>query len=265
MTDNPNVYQGQLGDARPNDVQISADGSTIYAAGADGHLYVYNATDGSLLHHWSVGTNLGGMDVSPDGSFAVITELQPIATIPGPGIYDYPTYQVTVHKVGLSTGTVTNFNYTTTGFDYSFYDTKILSDGKVLLTRVRIWRISVRRRDHKLLDLLTGHYSDTAAGTSANSVLTGSGSAMLVGFPGSSDAPLEIPMLPGRASPRSTIGMQKRIRASMTVFRPSTRKAGCRAGLYLRYRDLRLAASLRAQPCRCSPRVVRWWNFRPRF
>src|SRR6266550_4140735 len=108
MTDNPNVYQGQLGDARPNDVQISADGSKIYAAGADGNLYVYSAQTGALLHTWDVGTELGGMDISPDGSFAIVTELVPLSKIPG-DVWWEDQYSVTTYKVDLASGQVTSF------------------------------------------------------------------------------------------------------------------------------------------------------------
>jgi Ca2+-binding RTX toxin-like protein len=62
---------------KPNDVAISTDGSQIYATGADGNLYVYSAADGELLHMWDVGTQLGGIAISADGTFAMVTELQP--------------------------------------------------------------------------------------------------------------------------------------------------------------------------------------------
>ena len=193
MTDNPNVYQGQLGDTRPNDVQISADGSTIYAAGADGHLYVYSAQTGALLHDWAVGTELGGMDVSPDGSFAVITELQPVAEHP-PGFSGYPTYTVTVHEVDLSSGSVTNFNYDTTGFEYAFYDAVVLSDGNVLLSQDGYGGYPSGWEPMKLLTPTTGQFANVSDLITANSVLTDSvdGTAVLVGEAGISDARLDI-------------------------------------------------------------------------
>jgi Ca2+-binding RTX toxin-like protein len=187
------VYQGQLGDARPNDVQISADGTQIYAAGIDGNLYVYSAQDGTLLHSWAVGTDLGGMDVSPDGRFAVVTELSPLAEH-APGFTGYPTYTVTVHEVDLSTGSVTNFNYDTTGFDYSFYDAAVLSDGNVLLTE-SIYPGWSGWSTIKLLDPATGQFSaayDTQV--TDHCVLTESsdGSAALVGELNISDARLDV-------------------------------------------------------------------------
>ncbi|HEX3677724.1 MAG TPA: hypothetical protein VHU79_10100, partial [Sphingomicrobium sp.] len=109
MTDNPNAFQGQLGDVQTDDVAISPDGSTIYAAGADGNLYAYSASSGQLLHAWAVGTDLGGMDISPDGSFAIVTELQPISSI-SDGTENQ--YTVGVYKVDLSSGQVIRFDTT---------------------------------------------------------------------------------------------------------------------------------------------------------
>ena len=61
-----------------NDVKISPDGATIYAAGDDGTLYVYDGKTGDLVRAWHVGNELGGMDISADGSFAIVTDLQPL-------------------------------------------------------------------------------------------------------------------------------------------------------------------------------------------
>ena len=131
----PPVYNGQLGDSRPNDVQISADGTKIYADGNDGYLRVYSSETGELINSWDVGTQLGGMDISPDGSFAIVTERVPVATHPDP-FGGNPTYTVRVHKVDLATGSVTNFDYrTTSSTDYAFYDAAVLANGDVLLTQ----------------------------------------------------------------------------------------------------------------------------------
>jgi hypothetical protein len=88
----------------PNDVQISADGSLIYAAGAwtnpslpvpvnDGDLRIYSASTGALVNTIHLGTRLGAVDLSPDGTFLMVTELAPTAG------------NATVYKVDLATGT----------------------------------------------------------------------------------------------------------------------------------------------------------------
>jgi Ca2+-binding RTX toxin-like protein len=187
VTDNPNVYQGQLGDARPNDVQISADGSTIYAAGADGHLYVYSAQTGSLLHDWTVGTNLGGMDISPDGSFAVVTDLTPLQTITHANPPWDSEFVIGVYKVSLATGVVSTFTQTVTYDQSVFYDPAVLSDGTVLLTEKSAFTTGYT----KLLNLQTGTFSDVNW-NEWNTVLspTADGSYVLGGGENVSDAPL---------------------------------------------------------------------------
>lgn len=191
MTDNSNVYQGQLGTDRPSDVQISSDGSTIYAAGADGNLYVYSAATGELEHTWAVGTQLGGMDISPDGAFAIVTELVPVGSTLGPNSSD-DQYTITAYKVDLTTGVVTSFPTTSTGYAGEFYDAAILSDGTVLLTQSfpgasgysQAW----------VLDPSTGQYTQAQVGVTNASVLTESAdhSSVLVSDVDVSDAPLYI-------------------------------------------------------------------------
>jgi Ca2+-binding RTX toxin-like protein len=175
-----------------NDIALSADGSKVYATDESGNLNIYNSETGVLLNSWHVGTNLGGMDISPDGTFAIITELQPVATIPGPGPYDYPTFEIAVYKVDLASGAVTDFNYTTTGFDYSFYDAAILPNGKVLLTEAGYGGYSSGWGTMKLLDLSTGQYSQASDQITSDSVLTKSGSTVLVGEVDISDARTDV-------------------------------------------------------------------------
>src|SRR5437764_15345227 len=93
----------------PEDVAISPDGSLIYAAGAwtppnyavpidDGNLRIYDAETGALLNTISVGTRLGAVDISPDGTFMMVTELAPAANT------------VTVYKIDLATNAVQTFS-----------------------------------------------------------------------------------------------------------------------------------------------------------
>ena len=87
MTD----FTGTLGVA-PDDVAISPDGSLIYAAGAwtnpsspvpvnDGNLRIYNAATGALVDTIHLGTRLGAIDLSPDGTFLLVTELAPVSGV----------------------------------------------------------------------------------------------------------------------------------------------------------------------------------------
>lgn len=192
MTDNPDVYQGALGDGRPNDVAISADGTKVYAAGDDGNLRVYSAANGDLLNTWDVGTRLGGMDISPDGTIAMVTELQPLEEHYADPWWDNQ-FTITTYKVDLATGEVTGFPTVVSGFDYAFYDVAVLADGKVLLTEQILpgWSGWVSM---KLLDPATGEYTDASGTVRHNTILSDStdGSYALAAEYDTSDAPLDL-------------------------------------------------------------------------
>lgn len=85
-------------------VAFSADDTRIYVARQDGKIDVFDAASHSLVTTWNVGTSLGGISVSDDGSFLMTTER---------GIAG----QATLYRVSTSDGQVQS--YTTTG---SFYD-----------------------------------------------------------------------------------------------------------------------------------------------
>jgi Ca2+-binding RTX toxin-like protein len=172
----------------PNDVAISADGSLIFATGTwnpdfvinDGNLRVYDAETGALLHTYAIGTSLGAMDVSPDGTFAMITELSPESGM------------ATVYKVDLGTGTFEAFDFDPSGGEIGpFYDVAMLSDGTVMMTLNYNGSGGVIV---KILDLDAGTFADSADYVGQNSFLTPSsdGTQVLIGYANQSDAPIQI-------------------------------------------------------------------------
>ncbi|MES3153369.1 DUF4214 domain-containing protein [Sphingomonas faeni] len=116
-----------------NETVLSQDQKTLYVAGKDGKLSVIDVETGALKAGWTVGTNLGGLDISLDGRYAVIAERTPISTTIGQ--YGERTYQIGVHRVDLATGEVRTFVTTPNYYDYTFFDVAVLSNGKVLLTQ----------------------------------------------------------------------------------------------------------------------------------
>jgi Ca2+-binding RTX toxin-like protein len=191
MTD----FTGNLG-TTPNDVAISADGLVIYAAGqwadsgfpvqpADGDLRVYSASTGALLSTIHVGTRLGGVDLSPDGTFLMVTELAPAAGTN------------TVYKLDLATGAVQAFTVPVdppsspgTSDTTPFYDVAVLSDGTVLLS------VSLQGGgfgETKLLDLATGTFTN-GPHVQPSSYLSPSpdGSEVLIGQPWITNGPISI-------------------------------------------------------------------------
>jgi Ca2+-binding RTX toxin-like protein len=171
--------------AKPSEVRLSPDGSRLYSAGTDGILRVYSVKTGALIDSWQVGTKLGGMDISADGSFLMVVERQPLSTT---GDQWSRQTLVTIYKVDTATGQSTSFPFQATGYDHTFFDVAILSNGKVLISQDFSGSGWVRL---KLLDPATGQY---AIGPDSNQSSVFSLSAtrerVLIGEPNSSGGPL---------------------------------------------------------------------------
>ncbi|HEX8383334.1 MAG TPA: calcium-binding protein [Sphingomonas sp.] len=192
----------RLTNGAPNEVVLSADGRTVYVAGADGTISAFATATGALTATWKVGTRLGGMDLTADGRYLVVTEREPV----GSSLDQNGTrsYTVTVHRVDTTTGAVVNYDFRPTGLDFTFYDAAVLADGKVLLSQSFSGSGWVNL---KLLDLATGAYTTTALSVRQDSVLsldTGR-TRVLVGEANISNAQLDIVELRGDGT-LATIG-----------------------------------------------------------
>jgi hypothetical protein len=80
----------------------------------------YDVATGQLLAPLTVGTALGGGDITADGGFLYLTETEPPA---GQGI---------IHKVSLNTGTVTDLTYTPGPGEIPSTDLTIAANGEAL-------------------------------------------------------------------------------------------------------------------------------------
>ncbi|RRN65440.1 hypothetical protein [Caulobacter sp. 602-1] len=114
------------------DAVLSPDGLTVYVANSDGYVTGYSASSGEISGRWKVGSILGGMDVSADGRYLMVTD----------GVLENPTgdqwgYKATikVHLLDTITGKVTDYATTVTGYDRGFADVAFTSDGKVMFTQ----------------------------------------------------------------------------------------------------------------------------------
>jgi Ca2+-binding RTX toxin-like protein len=114
--------------------EISPDGSTLYVAGNDGHLRVYDAATGSLLQDYPIGKNLEAIAISRDGRYAVITEGVPVSTQQSNEWTSNVTVS-SVYLVDLRTGFTQTFNFTGHGSEYTFGDVAYTTDGTVLLSQ----------------------------------------------------------------------------------------------------------------------------------
>lgn len=122
-----------LDGARAADMVQSRDGTRLYVAGDDGAMRIYDTATGDLLQTTAVGTRLGAIDLSADGSFAIVTELEPLATVRVDPWWDYKT-TAAVYRIDLATGARTVMSTELTGSNYGFADVAVLADGTALLT-----------------------------------------------------------------------------------------------------------------------------------
>lgn len=159
---------------KPAEVRLSLDGSLLYSADSDGFLRVYETATGNPIHSWDVGQNLGGLDISPDGSFLVVADRNLSA----------------VYRVDTSTGDSTTFLYSTGAYEGLLFDVAVLSNGTALFTQ----NFSGSGFSaSKILDLATGTFT-VGPNVNQSSVLTRSpaGDHVLVGEENSSGGPLDV-------------------------------------------------------------------------
>jgi Ca2+-binding RTX toxin-like protein len=124
-----NVSNGQTGN-----FVLGNNGSRIYVAGLDGNLRVYDTESGGLVATWDIGNKLGAIDISPDGTFLLITEQVPVAFHSSPNDWTTNSTTSAVYKVDTSTGQFQTLTYESTGSDYVLADVAITSNGTALLT-----------------------------------------------------------------------------------------------------------------------------------
>lgn len=121
---------GQLAHAGYTLVPISGASHMAYDAGRQ-RIYVttngaevvrYDLGTGSFLTPWSVGVNLGAMDLTADGVSLYVTEGAVGAS------------QGVIRKVDLATGATTNLFYDLIGEGRGGYDIAVLGSGKAIFT-----------------------------------------------------------------------------------------------------------------------------------
>lgn len=156
----------QLSFATPADVVTSADGLTLYEAGVDGKIRVYDIPTRTLKHVWDVGSKLGGIDLSPDGSYLVVAEHEVLGAR-SEGQYG-PYYSTSrAYRVDTASGAVDAYSIEVSG-ERTFHDVAILGDGTVLITQnaysahLPLWT----------LDLATGEYTASRDTYSQGALLT---------------------------------------------------------------------------------------------
>lgn len=136
----PGLVQAQSGSgttigSAPGNFVLSGDATKIFVAGTDGVLRIFDSTSGALLGSTALGTHLGAIDISPDGSYLLITEQQPASYHYNDPYWPDTTTESLVYKVSTATyGTVQTYHYQSTGANYTLADVAITAAGKALFT-----------------------------------------------------------------------------------------------------------------------------------
>ncbi|MEO7689450.1 MAG: calcium-binding protein [Sphingomonas sp.] len=160
-------------------VTYSHDQSLIYVARRDGHIDVFDRSTHGLVTSWTIGTALGGMSLSEDGTFLLVTE-EPLKTPLSPVSSGSPV----VHRVSTVDGSVQN--YTDSAIPAgSFHDVEIVDAHTAILSGPQMVK----------LDLDTGAFTPLLGATylsSAQSVLVEDQHLTLIAEPGNSNSPLFI-------------------------------------------------------------------------
>jgi len=114
---------------------LSNDGSRLYMAGPDGVLRTYDVATGDLIDSAAIGHDLGAIAISPDGSFLLITEQQPVSFVESESDWTHNRTTSGICKVDLASGDSVRINYTSFGYNYVLADVEITSAGTALFTQ----------------------------------------------------------------------------------------------------------------------------------
>ncbi|PZR31559.1 hypothetical protein [Caulobacter segnis] len=145
------------------DVVISSDGKSFFAADGDGYVVGYSIPTGGITGRWKVGTLLAGMDVSTDGRYLFVAEQLPS------NYNDSVQGVATVHRLDLTTGQVTDFTLAIKGSDRGFYDVAVAQNGAVYLSQSSN---SANQTNLWTLDPATGKFAPTNSTYYPESTLT---------------------------------------------------------------------------------------------
>ncbi|MGN6820011.1 MAG: hypothetical protein ACTHJR_15200 [Sphingomonas sp.] len=111
-------------------VVYSRDQSLIYVAKTDGHIDVFNTATHALVTSWTVGTSLGGMSLTENGAFLLVTEQANGATAP------------VLLAVSTATGAVQDFVYPDSG-NGTFHDVEVVDDHTAIVSGPQMVKFSL--------------------------------------------------------------------------------------------------------------------------
>ena len=170
-----------------SDAVFSPDGRTLYASNG-GVVTSYDVASGQILTSWTVGSSLGGMDITPDGGRLVVTEQTPLAQ---EIINNETRTTIGVHVLDLASGAVSTYSTVVGYLQAPFYDVSVLTNGDAVLTEHFYGSGSTPLFT---LDLDSGNLSQSTRWYPQTGVLTRNfdHSLTLLGPQNISDAPLHV-------------------------------------------------------------------------
>ena len=104
------------------DLVFDYSGQNLYISNTNGVVQTFNLASLTFGTSYNLGGSLNGLDIARDNSFLLVAQNTVTAS------------QGTFHKVDLSTGMVTNINYTRTSSENGAWDVAIGSNGLALVT-----------------------------------------------------------------------------------------------------------------------------------
>jgi Ca2+-binding RTX toxin-like protein len=130
------------------DAIFSTDGSKLYAVSGNS-VSVINVATGATIGTYTIGTQLGALDISPDGRYLAIVEEQPGG---GTGI---------LYRVDLTNGSVSTYGLPGTS---ALHDVGFLADGSIVVSQETSAPLRV-------VDLDTGGYWEASGPIRANATI----------------------------------------------------------------------------------------------
>lgn len=127
-----------VGDATVQDYVLSPDGGTMYVAGSDGIVRAYDMATRAQTGAWHVGSDLGGIDITPDGKSLLVVEDSLVYYASN----SFPTATSVhqIYRVDLASGEVSALARTSREYYFDgILDVAATSDGKAIVSGDNQW------------------------------------------------------------------------------------------------------------------------------
>lgn len=157
------IAASQIPVGRVSDLVLSGNGERMYISCEDGTIAVFDTQTGAIIDSIQVAGSLEGIDISPDGSFLLVTE-QAQSNFDDDQIFS-------VFKVDIASGAVTAFPHQFYNIEGPFHDVAMFENGTAIVTTTL--RGSGATTTYTL-DTQTGAYSQLTSGSAQGAIVMAS-------------------------------------------------------------------------------------------